>query len=289
MLPMNPPSVDTPQPAAGDPVCSEASFRQLQRILKDRRRFNLESYKDKCMKRRIAIRVRATRCGTCEEYAALVERDGHELDRLVKVLTIHVSQFFRNPPTFEKLRSDVIPHQFDRCRAADTALRIWSVGCAAGEEPYSLAIMLREYFAEEMAEVPVSIVATDVDDDVLGRARDGVYGEDRLTGIEPSLRERYFAERAGQFFLRDEIRRMVTFRKGDLFHVDEYPPCDLILCRNVLIYFERSQQERIIRGFAQALPLGGILVLGKSETLVGETRRLFQTICPVERIYGRMQ
>jgi chemotaxis protein methyltransferase CheR len=207
----------------------------------------------------------------------------------VKVLTIHVSQFFRNPPTFEKLRSDVLPHLFERCREGGTALRLWSVGCAAGEEPYSLAITLRTCFADAMETVPVSIVATDVDADVLERARDGVYGEDRLAGVDPLLRARYFEERNGRFFLCDEIRRMVTFRKGDLFHVDEYPSCDLILCRNVLIYFERSQQERIIKGFARALPLGGILVLGKSETLVGESRRLFRTICPVERIYGRMQ
>ncbi len=285
---MNPAGADNRLPTGTDFECTEPSFRQIQRILKERKRFNLESYKDKCMKRRIAIRVRATRSGTCEEYAALIERDDHELDRLVKVLTIHVSQFFRNPPTFEKLRDDVIPHLFQRSRAAGTGLTVWSVGCAAGEEPYSLAIMLHAHFAAEMAAVPVSIVATDVDAEVLERARDGEYGEDRVAGVDPALRARYFHERDGRFLLHDEIRRMVTFCRGDLFHVEEYPPCDLILCRNVLIYFERTQQERIIKGFARALPVDGVLVLGKSETLVGESRRLFRTICPVERIYGRM-
>lgn len=268
---------------------SDAAFMRIQRILKNLCRFNLESYKGKCMMRRIAIRVRATHCQSAEEYADMLLVDESERDRLVKVLTIHVSQFFRNPPTFEKLRREALPYLFNRCGTSGMGeLRLWSVGCAAGEEPYSLAIIVREYFAEEMQHLPVSILATDVDAGILQNASQGLYGDDRLAGVEPALRDRYFEPAAGKFQLNEEIRRMVTFRQGDLFDKDRYPASDLILCRNVLIYFERNQQEKILNGFARVLPTGGILVLGKSETLVGDTRRHFQPICPVERMYRKL-
>lgn len=103
--------------------------------------------------------------------------------------------------------------------------------------------------------------------------------------MPPDIRERWFTPENGNSRLDREIREMVSFRQSDLFNIDSMPESDLILCRNVLIYLERAHQEKILKRFAEVLPRGGILVLGKSETLVGESRRRFQTICPVERIY----
>jgi chemotaxis protein methyltransferase CheR len=275
------PSVQLVTPDIPDEV-----FDRLRNILKSLKNFNIDIYKDKCIRRRIGIRIRARRCLTAEEYCDLVLTDELELERLLKVLTIHVSNFFRNPPTFSKLTEDIFPYLFEReQREARGGIKLWSVGCAGGEEPYTLAIILKDSFNAKMKKVPVEIVATDVDRLVLEQAIQGVYPEERLKDVAPQLLERYFETFQGRYRLANVVREMVVFRQGDLFDGDHYPESDLILCRNVLIYFERIQQERIIRRFAEVLGSGGVLVLGKSETLVGDTRRFFQTICPFERIY----
>ncbi len=288
---MNLPDTDSAATALGaldreGITISAEAFETIGRILKNLKGFNLDIYKDKCIKRRIAIRIRATHCATADEYCDLLLHRQDELDRLLKVLTIHVSQFFRNPPTFEKLKRDIIPALFSLCRQEGRSeLKCWSVGCAGGEEPYSLALLFKETFSKEMEHTRVSILASDVDSLVLDHARRGEYPEERLQEVPSDTRKRWFAEEAGKYALLPEIKAMVEFRRSDLFDTSAFSESDLMLCRNVLIYFERQQQEKIVNSFANVLRPGGILVLGKSETLVGECRRRFLTICPVERIY----
>lgn len=269
----------------GSDISSDA-FDTILETLKRVRGFNLEIYKNKCIKRRIAIRIRKTGCASAREYGELLLNDAAEPDLLLKVLTIHVSQFFRNPSTFEKLKKEIFPYLFSRCaKEGRDNLAIWSVGCAGGEEPYSVALILKQAFALAMTHTRVSILATDVDSEVIKSAQSGVYREERLLEVPAETRARWFTQEGGTYRLAQEIRDMVTFRQSDLFHFDPAPDCDLILCRNVLIYLERNHQEKILRLFAESLRPGGVLVLGKAETLVGECRRRFQTICPVERIY----
>ncbi|HTP65478.1 MAG TPA: protein-glutamate O-methyltransferase CheR [Geobacteraceae bacterium] len=265
---------------------SAGAFDLICSTMKSVRGFNLDSYKDKCIRRRIAIRIRATRCRTAEEYSDLLRQNPVEPDLLLKVLTIHVSQFFRNMPTFEKMRTDVIPYLLKlRETKGERGIKCWSVGCAGGEEPYSIALLLREFFPKEAEERRVTILATDVDASILETARAGVYGEERLVELPETMRERWFRGAGGKYHLLPEIKEMVDFRRSDLVDGDAFPESDLILCRNVLIYFERSQQEKILHGFADVLARGGIMIMGKSETLFGTVRRRFQTVCPVERIY----
>ncbi|RNC72312.1 MAG: protein-glutamate O-methyltransferase CheR [Desulfuromonadales bacterium] len=264
----------------------DGAFARVREILKARRDFDIGSYKDKYMKRRIAIRVRATHAVSVDDYCELLARSDGEQELLLKGLTIHVSQFFRNRPAFEKLREAVFPALFARLRQEGREeVTIWSVGCASGEEPYSLAIILRDSFAEELKKFKVSLVATDIHEGILDVARKGVYGPERLQDIPDGVLDRWFTKVGEKFELAPPIREMVAFRRGDLFDPVSIIESDLILCRNVLIYFERSEQERILNGFALALRTGGVLVLGKAETLVGETRRRFTTLCPVERMY----
>jgi chemotaxis protein methyltransferase CheR len=265
---------------------SSEEFDMILRAMKRLKGCNLDIYKKKCLKRRIAIRIRKTGCSSAREYGELLMRDRAEPDLLLKVLTIHVSQFFRNPTMFEKLRDEIIPLLFSRCeREGRDHLKLWSVGCAGGEEPHSLALLLKESFAADLARFRVDLLATDVDGEVLESARKGVYRGDRLADIPSDMRERWFIPVQDGFRLAPEIREMVTFRRSDLFDPLTVTSCDLILCRNVLIYLEKAHQIVILKHFAEILQSGGMLVLGKSETLVGESRRYFQTTCPVERIY----
>lgn len=276
---------------AGDETSLDFPDHALERvreILKTRRNFDIGNYKDKYLKRRIAIRARATHSATADAYCDLVARSERELELLLKGLTIHVSQFFRNRPTFEKLREEVLPMLFERLRreGRDRAT-FWSVGCASGEEPYSLAIILRDSFAEEMKEFKVSLVATDINEGILDAARAGVYPPERLAEVPAGVRPRYFLPQGERLVLAPAVREMVEFRRGDLFDPETSVESDLILCRNVLIYFERGEQARILHGFASSLRTGGVLVLGKAETLVGEVRQRFATLCPIERIYQK--
>jgi chemotaxis protein methyltransferase CheR len=265
---------------------SDGAFELIRSTLENIKDFNLDIYKDKCIRRRIAIRIRATHCRSAEEYGELLRQNKDEPDHLLKVLTIHVSHFFRNPSTFEKLRTDIIPCLLElRDKEGRGRLTFWSVGCASGEEPYSLALILKEYFPGESTGERVKILATDVDSTILEAARLGIYGEERLAEVQEPCRSRWFSDQGGKFRLLPEIVEMVVFEKRDLFDRDSFPQCDLILCRNVLIYFERRHQEKILNGFADVLGSGGILVMGKSETLFGTIRSRFQTVCPVERIY----
>jgi chemotaxis protein methyltransferase CheR len=265
---------------------SDDAFDLIRSTLKDIKDFNLDIYKDKCIRRRIAIRIRATHCRTAEEYGELLRQKKDEPDQLLKVLTIHVSHFFRNPSTFERLRTEIIPYLFQhRDKEGKERLIFWSVGCSSGEEPYSLALIMREFFPGEAALERVAILATDVDTAILETARAGIYGEERLAEVPESCRSRWFRASGGRYHLLPEIKEMVYLEKRDLFDRDSFPKCDLILCRNVLIYFERMHQERILHGFADVLGRGGILVMGKSETLFGTIRSRFQTVCPIERIY----
>jgi chemotaxis protein methyltransferase CheR len=265
---------------------AEEEFDLIRRKLQQVRGFNLDAYKDKCVRRRIAIRIRANHCESVRQYCDLLVANPAEVDLLLKVLTIHVSQFFRNFSTFEKLRQEIIPYLFSVARQEKLpGLTFWSLGCAGGEEPYSLALLLAEHFSRDVAQVPVIIEGVDVDATILDTARQGLYTPERLNELPPQYLQRYFVEHDGHFTLNRSIREMVHFRKGDMFHDEIYRSCDLVLCRNVLIYFAREQQEKVLRNIARSLNRWGMMVLGKSETLLGESRRQFETVCPVERIY----
>jgi chemotaxis protein methyltransferase CheR len=275
----------TPLPKSSEPEISPETFETIGRILKAQCGFSLEGYKDKCVRRRINIRVRATQSPTPDAYGALLSGNPAEVEQLLRVLTIHVSHFFRNPSTFEKISREILP-QLLRERCGSRALRLWSVGCAGGEEPYSLAIILREQFPGALAGPGATIRASDVDEATLEVARSALYRTDRLAEVPAELLARWFTPEGERYRLSREICELVHFVRDDLndpAHIGE--ECDLVMCRNVLIYFERWRQEAILNSFADALKSGGILVLGKSESLFGSARRRFRTVCPVERIY----
>ena len=267
----------------GDDALAEISL-----ILEMRSNFSMSVYKDKCMKRRIAIRMRSCRCHDTVAYCNLLRQSDQELDLLKKTLTIHVSQFFRNPSMFEKLQTVVFPYLFQKADTEQERLRFWSLGCAGGEEAYSLGIILQEFFPRELQQTPTEIRAFDIDAGILQAAVQAEYNEDRMKDLPNSIRERYFVPNGPRMQLSAKVRAMVTFHQQDIMGVETFESCQLALCRNTLIYFTRPDQEKILRGIAHILPPGGILVLGKSETLVGEVRRLFTTVCPVERIYRRL-
>jgi len=243
-------------------------------------------YKDRCLKRRIASRVRALGLNDPQAYLQVLRRDSAEVDLLMTALTIHVSQFFRNPSMFATLERNILPELIQQVRAEGRGVvRLWSAGCSSGEEPYSLALVAS---ALETTEIPLQIQATDLSPAILEVARAALFEPQRLAEVPAAVRERYFTPEAGRFRLIDAVRRRVRFASHNLLTDPDYPRADLILCRNVLIYFSREEQEKILSRFAAVLPPGGVLVLGKAEMLLGETRNLFRVESPAERIYRRI-
>lgn len=281
---MNSESIDNTLPLIGDEL-PDAVYEAIIEQLRTRRQLDLGAYKDRCIRRRIAKRLRNSGATDFAGYLALLADDEDELDALLATLSIHVSQFFRNPDTFLALERHVLPDLFRLVRAAGRReLRLWSVGCAGGEEPYSLALLIDEL---SPAGLKVNILATDVSEPVLENAREALYEPARLAEVPPPVLASYFTAEGERFRLIERVRARVRFEQHNVMISDVFPPADLILCRNVLIYFTREEQARILARFAAALPEGGALVLGRAETLTGVERLLFRTEFPTERIYRR--
>lgn len=273
----------TPPPAVEE---NEDELLALLHKIQRERGFNCLVYKNKCLRRRIAVRMRARGQQTYAGYAELLDHDPPEFDRLLDALTINVTKFFRNPETWQLVEREVVPALFS---LPHRPLRIWSAGCSSGEEPYSLAILLHDWAARQgrAAELErVTIEGTDIDRQSLELARRAEYPELSLTETPADVRVRWFSP-APPFRLRVEALPCVRFRRHDLISDPPLARCSLILCRNVIIYFDREIQERIFQAFYDALLPGGFLLLGKVETLLGSVRTLFRPIHGRDRLFQK--
>ena len=271
-----------------EPTISSSAFAELAERLRANRGLDLEGYKNRYARRRIAVRLRARGCADLEGYLQVLEREPAEWNLLLQALAINVSSFFRNPETFAVIRARILPEVIQwRKRQGQPRLQFWSAGCAEGEEAYSLAILLREHFAGALGTMAVSILATDLDAESLALARAGSYPEPRLAELPAGLREKYFRPQGGQWSLRRRVASLVEFSRHDLLRQPGPADLDLIVCRNVLIYLSRAEQERILARFFQSLRPEGFLVLGKTETLFGRLRRAMLPVVPRERVYQK--
>ena len=257
----------------------EQGFHQLTEKVSRERGISCGSYKEKCLRRRIAVRMRARGVHSYADYARLLDRDAGEYQELLDALTINVTKFFRNAETWDALRPYLVELWAARRREGEP-LRIWSAGCASGEEPYTIAVLLAEILGEDLRRSFID--ATDIDRLSLERTRQAHYPETAFSEMPVHLKRRYFVD--GRPVAR--IGEVVRVLHHDLTR--EPPPrsvYDLIVCRNVAIYFERDAQERLYGTFATALPPGGALLLGKVETLFGPARERLTLLDPRERIY----
>ncbi|HOL08461.1 MAG TPA: protein-glutamate O-methyltransferase CheR [Methanomassiliicoccaceae archaeon] len=214
--------------------------------------------------------------------------EGRSWRQLLRDLTINVTQFFRDEAVFRALEDEVLPLLiYRKVKRGETSIRIWSAGCSSGQEPYSMAILMRELLGEEFDKFSVSIVASDIDEEVLESARRGVYVPRQVVNVNPTYLARHFTLVDGKYQVSPEIMDMVRFRNIDLFTSTAGSHFDMILCRNVVIYFTREMQERLYMKFHSSLRPGGYLVMGNTETLVGEAVHLFRPVRPRERIYQK--
>jgi chemotaxis methyl-accepting protein methylase len=268
----------------------DPEFDLLTRKIASDRNFGCRSYKEKCLRRRIAVRMRARGVHTYGDYAQILDADADEYELLLDALTINVTRLFRNPETYRALAEQVIPRLWER---TEGRLDVWSAGCSSGEEAYTLAILIHRH-AEALGQLSwltrVRVVGTDIDRASLEAAERAEYGESAFADTPASVRADYFSAQS-PFVLRGDVRRMVRFERRDLLREPAPEARDegmhLIACRNVIIYFDRGTQETLFDRFHDSLASGGYLVLGKVETLLGASRARFATVESRERIFQR--
>jgi len=239
--------------------------------LREQSGVDFAQYKEPTIQRRLQRRLLATGTRSLEDYRAYMRGHPEESARLVNSFLIKVTAFFRDPALFGHLRNVVVPALVEEGRKRDRVLRLWSAGCATGEEAYSLALLIAEALGDELARWTIRIFATDLDRDAVAFARRGIYPAAALEGAPPELVAQYLVESDGTYTVNKTVRGMLVFGEHDLSQRPPFPQIDLCLCRNVLIYFTPTLQRRALEIFAFALRDGGYLALGQAETIGAAT------------------
>jgi two-component system, chemotaxis family, CheB/CheR fusion protein len=245
----------------------EGEFAEIFALLRRSYDLDFSKYKGSTVGRRIRRRMEFRQIPEVADYASILSGDHGELESLYKDLLIGVTEFFRDKQAFRYLEQEIVPKLFTRLQAGED-LRVWSTGCATGEEAYSLAILLAERAEDTGFMGKITVFATDVHRSSLDIASQGMYERERLTNVSPARLERFFRKEGGNLFrICAELRKIVVFAPHNLLKDPPFTRLDLICCRNLLIYFQPAVQEKIISLFHFALKTDGILFLGTSEGL----------------------
>ncbi len=274
----------------------EKTLKPILNHLNKERVFDFSGYRPSMLERRIGKRLTPTKCVDFPEYLKYLKKHPEELDELVDVLTINVSRFFRNTLAFEYIADRILPAIVSEKKGSlGHSLRVWSAGCATGEEPYSIAILIRELQRKEKLDLTINIFATDIDERALKRARRALYPYESIKGMKYRLLKRYFEAKRKSFQLTPNIQGMVDFSAFDMINKKGYAPpesvfgnFDMIFCKNVLIYFPEKYQDRIFDKLYRALAKGGYLVLGRAEVPTREYQNRFRKVSASCPIYQKM-
>lgn len=256
---------------------------------------DISPYKDNVIQRRLRIRAAENRFDSVTDYLDLVETDPGaglvEARIIASSLCVPVSSFFRDPAVFETLETAICPELFLHQKTLSSKRRItaWSLGCSKGQEAYSLAIAMFRFSMKIGSSTKISIMATDIDAHSLEIAAKGRYSKRELSGIpETILTENFTETRNGSWIVNEQIRKLVQFKIQNALDFSSHPKdVDLILCRNLLIYLRQTAQDSLLQALCSALKLGGFLILGGTETILGKTSRLFNHVDAMRNAYQK--
>lgn len=222
---------------------------------------DLNSYKEKQMKRRIDTLITKNRITGYDNYVKALRTDKKKFDEFVNYITINVSEFYRNPDQWKLMDETIIPELISKF---GKNLKIWSAACSTGDEPYSLVMALSRHIPLNQ----IKIIATDIDKQVIDKAKVGLYSDKSVLSVPEDLKKRYFTKVGPSYKISDEVKARVEFREHNLLK-DAYPTdCHMIVCRNVLIYFTEEAKDEVFSKFHKALPSGGFLFIGSTEQIM---------------------
>lgn len=265
----------------------EDSFDRLTQYIERELNFATSHYNDSYLKRRFASRMRRRDVENYSDYHELLTGDEEEQQELLDALSINVTGFFRNPDVWDGVRS-VLRTLSDE----QDSVTVWSAGCADGREPYSLAMLAADDY--RIDEEDISITATDINDEALEAAREGVYTSSRTVDMGEQLDyldsyDTYVDRDGDEFHIRESVRDRIDFQHHDLIRDDPRSDCDLVLCRNLFIYIDGEYKEPVLETVRQSMVPGGHLVIGKAETVPHSLRGEFTVLDSELRIYKRTE
>jgi chemotaxis protein methyltransferase CheR len=260
----------------------DVAYQKMKKLLNETVGLDFNGYREEYLKRRFSIRLRATGTETYRRYVRYLQKNPDEYNRVIDNLVINYTSFFRDKDVYGYLEKSVLPRLFK-----SNKVRIWSAGCATGEEPYSLAILVHKLLGEKLANYDVEILASDLDEDALDKAAKAEYIRKQLNGMRASLIAKYFSNNGELYQVKDFVKQLVSFEKHDLMKPALRKGFDLIVCRNVMIFFSRESQQQIHMHFYNALQEGGYLVIGKAEVLSGLPSQKFLCDNVSYRVYQK--
>jgi two-component system CheB/CheR fusion protein len=265
---------------------ADRDLEVLLDYLRRSRGFDFTGYKRTSLSRRIEKRMQEIGADGYLSYLDHLEVDPEEFTQLFNIILLNVTSFFRDPPAWEYLGAEILP-KLVTAKAEEEQIRIWSAGCASGEEAYTLAMVTAETLGLDAVRERVKIYATDVDEEALAQARQARYTAKQIEGVPPELLERYFERNGDSYVVSKELRRAVIFGRHDLIQDAPISRIDLLVCRNTLMYLNSETQAQVLARFSFALREGGYLLLGKAEMLLAHAslftatdlkRRVFQKV-----------
>jgi two-component system, chemotaxis family, CheB/CheR fusion protein len=268
-------------------VAESRDFEALLEYLKRTRGFDFSAYRRPSLVRRVQKRLEMVGCSRFGDYTDYLEVHPEEFGLLFNVILINVTAFFRDDTTWDFVRDTVVPEVVGAPSDSEP-VRIWSAGCASGEEAYSLAMLLAEALGPDRFRDRVKIYATDVDEQALAQARQARYTEKEVQPVPPPLRERYFAQEGDRFVFDKDLRRSVIIGRHDLIQDAPISRINLLVCRNTLMYFNTEAQARILARYHFALARSGVLFVGKAEMLTNHVPQLFAPIDPRSRVFRKV-
>lgn len=236
------------------------NYEEFKKVILNLSGIDLNAYKERQMKRRIDALIRKEGSGGYADYVSLIKSDKEKYEEFINYLTINVSEFYRNPNQWVTLEEEIFPFLLEGKRT----LSIWSAACSTGDEPYSVAMVLSKFLPLSS----INITATDIDKEILEKARVGIYSAKSVENVPADMKRKFFTEVKGLYHISPELKKCITFKEHNLLS-DPYPRnLDLIVCRNVLIYFTEEAKSSIYTNFSQSLNEDGILFVGSTEQII---------------------
>jgi two-component system CheB/CheR fusion protein len=266
-------------------LLEDPSFERLLHFLRDSRSFDFTGYKRPSLMRQVRHRMREIGIDSYEDYQDVLQLEPREFTALFNTILINVTSFFRDPDAWEQLHTEILPQVLEGSDGG--ALRVWSAGCSAGQEAYSIAMLLHEEMGSSFRE-RVKIYATDVDEDALNYARQASYTGRETRGLPEPYRERYFDLINGRYVFTPDLRRSVIFGRNDLTSDAPISRIDILLCRNMLMYLNAETQTRVVSRLGFALRQDGVLLIGRAEMLLDHAS-VFDAIDLKRRFFRRIR
>lgn len=253
-----------------EPIIEDLDYKTFKNKVNSLIGLDLDCYKQKQMYRRLNSLLARLNIKNFNEYFNVIKSDKEKLEEFKNFVTINVTEFFRNPEKFDDLITKILP---EIMKSSGRTIKIWSAGCSLGAEAYTTSIILREKFPL----AKFTILATDIDEEIIKKAKAGIYSQNEIRNVSPEYKKKYFTETEAGFKIDEKVKQNIIFKKNNLLKDPFENDFDLIMCRNVVIYFTEEAKSMLYKKFYNSLKTNGILFVGGTENILNSREIGFTT------------